>query len=117
MDRPPRDLSEDRLIDGTLIRYAYLIAGMAQVCGQLHCARSVLGGASGWAAHSSATRTSSPVWHRCAAVLCACLEPQAGGARARGQGGGGQLRCCVLAALVGAEGGMPACVLLLAAAH
>lgn len=30
MDRPPRDLSEDRLVDGPLIRYSYLIAGMAQ---------------------------------------------------------------------------------------
>ncbi|GBF90642.1 p-type atpase [Raphidocelis subcapitata] len=30
MDRPPRDLAEDRLIDGPLIRYAYLIAGMWQ---------------------------------------------------------------------------------------
>jgi hypothetical protein len=36
MDRPPRDLSEDRLIDGPLIRYAYLIAGMWQVGLVLH---------------------------------------------------------------------------------
>ncbi|KAI8473316.1 MAG: hypothetical protein J3K34DRAFT_518987 [Monoraphidium minutum] len=30
MARPPRDLLEDRLVDGPLIRYSYLIAGMAQ---------------------------------------------------------------------------------------
>jgi sodium/potassium-transporting ATPase subunit alpha len=33
MERPPRDLGEDRLIDGPLIRYAYLIAGMTEVKG------------------------------------------------------------------------------------
>lgn len=46
MDRPPRDLAEDRLIDGPLIRYSYLIAGMAEV-GSIFCYKqgSLLGGA------------------------------------------------------------------------
>lgn len=30
MDRPPRDLAVDRLINGTIIRYAYLVAGMIE---------------------------------------------------------------------------------------
>lgn len=31
MERPPRDLTRDRLIDGPLLRYAYLIAGVMTV--------------------------------------------------------------------------------------
>lgn len=31
MDRPPRDLTRDRLINGPLLRYAYLIAGVLTV--------------------------------------------------------------------------------------
>lgn len=31
MDRPPRDLKRDRLINGPLLRYSYLIAGVMTV--------------------------------------------------------------------------------------
>lgn len=31
MERPPRDLTRDRLINGPLLRYAYLIAGVLTV--------------------------------------------------------------------------------------
>lgn len=33
MERPPRDLTRDRLINGPLLRYAYLVAGILNVSG------------------------------------------------------------------------------------
>jgi sodium/potassium-transporting ATPase subunit alpha len=31
MERPPRDMTRDRLVDGPLLRYAYLVAGVLNV--------------------------------------------------------------------------------------
>lgn len=32
MDRPPRDNAKDRLVDGSLLRYSYLVYGLITVC-------------------------------------------------------------------------------------
>jgi sodium/potassium-transporting ATPase subunit alpha len=35
MERPPRDMTRDRLINGPLLRYSYLIVGVVEVNGRL----------------------------------------------------------------------------------
>lgn len=47
MERPPRDIKNDRLINGPLLRYAYLTYGIMTVC-QPRCAGPICSHSAVW---------------------------------------------------------------------
>lgn len=64
MDRPPRDLTRDRLVNGPLLRYAYLIAGIMTVSRHRGlCMTS-------WSCVQCSAH--STCWHAQAPVVCGC---------------------------------------------